>query len=825
MNRHLPVSVARVLARLIQRSIQQTWIPIRIQRRYTEFAARLARLPDGVRAVPETLGGVPSVRMQGPGSDATRAVLYLHGGGYSVGSPRTHGALGAGIALAAGAPVHVLDYRLSPEHPFPAALEDTLAAYRALVESGIEPGRIAIAGDSSGAGLALAAAMRLRDAGEPLPAGLVSINGWLDITCTRPSIAANARRDAGLRPAWAADLGEAYRAGRDPRDPEISPVWGDLAGLPPIHIQVGGDDTLLDDSLALAKRAKAAGVEAELRVFEGMWHDFQLAPDMLAEGERAVGEIGRAIRAFWGDDVASSGSNGASRTPSVAIVGAGFGGIGLGITLKRAGIESFTILEKGDRVGGVWRDNTYPGATCDVPSHLYSFSFEPNPDWTRRFSPQSEILDYLERCVERHGLESHLRFGTEVARADFDEGSRRWRIETTSGDELEADVLVSACGQLSLPASPGIGGLDRFKGPIFHSSRWDHDVDLTGRRVAVIGTGASTIQIVPAIAERVGQLDLYQRSAPYVLPKKDRAYRGWEKRLFRWAPVTRLFERFRIWLMFEVFTTAFNRFKPLGRVASRLVERQLDEQVSDPELKAALTPDSVLGCKRVLISGDYYLTLGRDDVELVTQGVRELTADGVVAADGTERKADVVVLSTGFATTDFLSPMEIHGLGGVELNEAWRGGAEAYLGISVAGFPNLFIMYGPNTNLGSGSIIYQLESQMAYILDAVRTLQRTNAPYLAVRADVQEKFSREMEERLSTSVWQTGCNNWYVDENGRNVNNWPGFTTEYRRRTRKVDLDDYEMGTVASISTSEPLGSSETPTVVRTGNGSEKKPE
>ncbi len=570
-------------------------------------------------------------------------------------------------------------------------------------------------------------------------------------------------------------------------------------------------------------------MEAELRVFEGMWHDFQLAPDLLAEGQRAVEEIGRAIRRFWGETVGPGQDAAVARnggpTPTVAIVGAGFGGLGLGITLKRAGIESFTILEKGDRVGGVWRDNTYPGAACDVPSHLYSFSFEPNPDWNWRFSPQAEILEYLERCVDRYGLGPHVRLGTEVARADFDEGSGRWRIETSAGARIEADVLVSAAGQLSRPATPDIEGLDRFEGPIFHSSRWDHDVELSGKRVAVIGTGASTIQIVPAIAERVRHLDLYQRSAPYVLPKKDRPYRGWEKRLFRWAPMTRRLERFRTWLVFEVFVAAFNRFKPLGRVAARLFERQLSEQVSDPELKASLTPDSMIGCKRVLISPDYYLTLGREDVELITQGVRELTADGVVATDGTERKADVVVLSTGFASNDFLAPMEIHGLDGLELNEAWRNGAEAYLGISVAGFPNLFIMYGPNTNLGSGSIIYQLESQMAYILDAVRTLERTGASYLAVRPQVQEKFSRELQERLSTSVWQTGCSNWYVDENGRNVNNWPGFTLEYRRRTKRVDPADYEIGTVASISTSAPPGSSETPTVVRTGNGSEKNSE
>ncbi len=468
----------------------------------------------------------------------------------------------------------------------------------------------------------------------------------------------------------------------------------------------------------------------------------------------------------------SAPSNGRP-APSVAIIGAGFGGIGLAITLKKAGVDSLTILEKADGIGGVWRDNTYPGAACDVPSHLYSFSFEPNPDWSRRYSPQPEILDYLERCIERYGLRPSLRLGTEVRRAEFDEDSGRWRIETDDGT-VEADVLVSACGQLSRPATTRIEGAERFAGPIFHTARWDHGVELQGKRVAVIGTGASTIQVVPAIAERVGQVDVYQRSAPYVIPKKDRPYMPWERRLFRWFPPARLMARFTQWLFFEIFIAAFNQFKAVGRVGVRMFERNLDDQVSDPELKRALTPDDVLGCKRVLISPDYYSTLERPNVELVTQGVRELTKTGVVAEDGTERPADVIVLSTGFESTRFLAPMEIRGRDGLDLNEAWREGANAYLGMTVAGFPNLFVMYGPNTNLGSGSIIFQLESQMAYIADAVERLRRTGG-WLSVRPEVQRAFDSEMQSRLSTSVWQTGCNNWYVDEHGRNTNNWPGL--------------------------------------------------
>ena len=530
-----------------------------------------------------------------------------------------------------------------------------------------------------------------------------------------------------------------------------------------------------------------------------MWHDFQLAAGLLREADEAIADLtapwttsGRGARWRSGPPSRAMAQQWASpAAPSVAIIGAGFGGIGLAITLKKAGIDSMTIFEKAEGVGGVWRHNTYPGAACDVPSHLYSFSFEPNPDWSRRYSPQPEILDYLEHCVEKYGLRRSLRLGTEVTRAQFDDESAKWRIETAGGEKVEADVLVSACGQLSRPAMARIPGADRFKGPIFHTAKWNHDVEIEGKRVAVIGTGASTIQVVPAIAERVAQLDVYQRSAPYVIPKKDRPYMPWERRLFRWFPPARLLARFTQWLTFEIFISAFNQIRGMGRLGVRMFEHNLEDQISDPELKRALTPEDVLGCKRVLISPDYYSTLERPNVELVTHGVRELTKSGVVADDGTERPADVIVLSTGFESTRFLSPMEIRGRDGRDLNEAWQDGANAYLGMAVAGFPNLFVMYGPNTNLGSGSIIFQLESQMAYIADAVERLRRSGG-LLSVRSEVQQAFDSEMQTRLSTSVWQTGCNNWYVDEHGRNTNNWPGFTLEYRRRTRRLDPADYE---------------------------------
>jgi cation diffusion facilitator CzcD-associated flavoprotein CzcO/acetyl esterase/lipase len=797
VSRYLPRPVGKLVTRLLQRSSQRPWIPVPAHRALTEIAARITQVPAGITVTHGTLGGRPCDRVEPADADSRRAILYLHGGAYVVGSPRTHRGLAAQIAIAGDAPVQLLDYRLGPEHKHPAALEDALAAYRDLLGSGLEPGSIVIAGDSAGAGLAVALARRLRDAGEPVPAGLVLLNGWFDLTCSGPSMSFNRRRDVGLRRDWTVHSGELYRGDTDPLDPELSVLRADLHGLPSTYLQVGAHDLLLSDSDLLAERLDGAGVDIGYTRFEGMWHDFQLGAGLLREADEAMTDLAAAAERIWAGrplaeaETAGNGSHNGRPSPRVAIIGAGFGGIGLGMTLKRAGIDSFTIFEKADGIGGVWRDNTYPGAACDVPSHLYSFSFEPNPDWTRVYSPQPEILDYLERCVEKYGMAPNLRLGTEVTRAQFDERSGRWRIETNGGETLEADVLVSACGQLSRPALSRIEGAERFDGPIFHTARWDHDVELEGKHVAVIGTGASTIQVVPAIAPRVGHLDVYQRSAPYVMPKKDRPYSPWERRLFRRFPPARWARRFWQWLAFEIFVSAFNQFRPVARLGIRIHERHLDEQVSDPALKEVLRPDHVLGCKRVLISGDYYETLERPNVELVTEGVRELTKRGVIAEDGTEKRADVIVLSTGFESTRFLAPMEIRGREGVELNEAWREGANAYFGMTVAGFPNLFIMYGPNTNLGSGSIIFQLESQMSYILDAVRNLQ-SRGGWLSVRPEVQASFDREIQKRLSTSVWQTGCSNWYLDDHGRNTNNWPGFTLEYRRRTRRLDLEDYE---------------------------------
>jgi cation diffusion facilitator CzcD-associated flavoprotein CzcO len=501
----------------------------------------------------------------------------------------------------------------------------------------------------------------------------------------------------------------------------------------------------------------------------------------------------------------TSGNGAGPRTPTIAIIGAGFGGVGLGIQLKKAGIDSFTILEKADGVGGTWRYNTYPGLTCDVPSHLYSFSFEPKHDWSRRYPRREEILEYLEHCTDRYGLRDHLRVNTEVERADFDEDAGLWRIRTVNGDELEADFLVTATGQLSRPAYPGVPGLDRFEGEMFHSARWNHDYDLSGKRVAAVGTGASAIQYLPEIAPRAGRLHIFQRSPGWVIPKPDRPYRPREKALYRRLPLLQRLSRWRVYWYFEFLILLLTKAQWVGKPFVWGFKRRLQEEIPDPALRERLLPDYPLGCKRILISNDYLPMFARPNVELVTEAIREIGTDSVVTADGTERQVDAIILGTGFQATEFLAPMTIRGLGDRDLNDVWREGAEAYLGLAVSGFPNMFMLYGPNTNLGAGSIIFMLESQIAYVLEAIRHLPRTGARWMDVDPSVQGSFNRDVQERLDDTVWTAGCSSWYRNESGKVTNNWPGFTVEYRRRTRRPDLSDF---TLAGASAQRrPIGS------------------
>ncbi|GAA3923258.1 NAD(P)/FAD-dependent oxidoreductase [Actinomadura viridis] len=475
------------------------------------------------------------------------------------------------------------------------------------------------------------------------------------------------------------------------------------------------------------------------------------------------------------------------RTPhDVVIIGSGFGGIGMAIRLRQAGIRDVVILEKAADLGGTWRDNTYPGAACDVPSHLYSFSFEPKTDWTRRFSPQREILDYLRACARKYEVLPLIRFGAEVTEARFDEDAGLWRLATTGG-ELAARVVVSACGQLNRPVPPSIPGRGTFTGTSFHTARWDHGAELDGRRVAVIGTGASAIQIVPEIAGRASRLTVFQRSAPYVIDKPDREYRPWEKALLGTVPGLHALSRARIYALYESRALGFIKYPRLMDLMARRFRDHLGEQVADPALRETLVPGYPMGCKRILISGDYYAALGRPGVELVTDPIERVTPAGLRTRDGREHRADVIVYATGFAASDFLAPMKVAGRGGRDLNEEWRDGARAHLGITVSGFPNLFLLYGPYTNLGHNSIIYMLESQIRYVLGCVRAMRAHGLEWIDVRPDVQDAFTREMRTRMRSTVWESGCASWYQNAEGTVVNNWPGFTFAYRRATRRPD--------------------------------------
>jgi cation diffusion facilitator CzcD-associated flavoprotein CzcO len=477
-------------------------------------------------------------------------------------------------------------------------------------------------------------------------------------------------------------------------------------------------------------------------------------------------------------------------TPSIAIMGAGFSGLAMALALERAGIRSYTLYEKADRLGGTWRDNHYPGAACDTPAHLYSFSFAPNPDWSRTFATQPEILAYLEACARRHGVDGRIRFGVEIAGGAFDDDAGVWRLTTTRGETIVAQVVVSACGQLNRPAYPSIPG--RFAGPQFHSARWDHTVALDGRRVAVIGTGASAIQFVPEVAARASHLTLFQRSPPWIAPKADRRYSRLERTLFRRVPALRVLHRARLYARNESRFLLLRKGSLANRLAQRLAGLHLERTVRDPGLRARLQPEYALGCKRILISNDYLPALARPNVTVVGEAIAELRPDGVVVDGGGFHPADVLIYGTGFQATDFLAPMRLVGRGGRELNQAWKDGAEAYLGISVPGFPNLFLLYGPNTNLGHNSIVFMVESQVRYVLGCVRALR--SARWMDLKPERLARYADELRVRLATLVWDDGCTSWYLNASGRNTNNWPGPSFEYRRRTWRVNLDDFERG-------------------------------
>ncbi len=490
----------------------------------------------------------------------------------------------------------------------------------------------------------------------------------------------------------------------------------------------------------------------------------------------------------------------------MAIVGAGFSGLALGIKLLQRSIDDFVILERRDEVGGTWRDNSYPGCACDVPSHLYSLSFAPNPDWSHTYSRQPEIQDYLRRTARESGLLPYVRFGHRVQGARWDEDAQRWNVETSRG-ELTASYLVSAMGPLSAPAWPAIPGLETFEGKVFHSARWDHDHDLTGERVGVIGTGASAIQFVPEIQPEVGRLHVFQRTAPWVLPRPGRATTRVERRIYRRFPILQKLARSAVYWRQELLLVPGLVWRPpLMKALEAIARRQLRKRVPDPSLRERLAPDFRLGCKRILISDDWYPALAAPNVEVVTDRIREVKAHSVVTSDGTEREVDTLILGTGFRVTDAVGAKRIYGRGGVSLAERWEGSPQAYLGTTVAGFPNLFLLVGPNLGPGHTSVVFYTESQVRYILDCLDQMERRGATSVDVRRDVQDAYNRELQERMRGSVWTTGgCDSWYLDRTGRNTTLWPGFSWELRLRTRRFDPESYRVQSGAAIERGTPV--------------------
>jgi cation diffusion facilitator CzcD-associated flavoprotein CzcO len=476
--------------------------------------------------------------------------------------------------------------------------------------------------------------------------------------------------------------------------------------------------------------------------------------------------------------------------PRVAVIGSGFGGLAAVIELKKRGYDDIVVLEKAGDVGGVWRENTYPGAACDVPSPFYSYSFEPNPRWPHRYSRQPAILDYLHHVADKYDVRRHIRFGVEVLAAAYDDAARTWQVDLSTGESLEVDVVVSAVGQLSRPAFANIPGRDDFAGPSFHSAEWNHDVDLAGKRIAVIGTGASAVQIVPAIVPHVDHLTLFQRSAPYLLRRPDREFSRLHHRVFERFPVAQRFERLTWYGLSEALSVAWVYSRLLTLMFKGFSRRHMKRGArGKPGLFEKVWPDYPIGCKRILFSSDYLPALAQPHVDVVTDRIAAITPTGVRTEDGTEHEADVLVWGTGFKATEFLAPMQITGADGRDLHKEWSDGARAYFGMTVPGFPNLFIMYGPNTNTGGGSIVYFLEAQARYLGELVDEVARRRAP-LDLRPEVEDAFDRRVQGKLIESVWSQ-CDSWYRTADGRVTTNWPLLGIQYRHQA-KFDPAEYE---------------------------------
>jgi cation diffusion facilitator CzcD-associated flavoprotein CzcO len=476
----------------------------------------------------------------------------------------------------------------------------------------------------------------------------------------------------------------------------------------------------------------------------------------------------------------------------VAIVGSGFAGLGMAIELKRAGIHDFVVLERADQLGGTWRDNHYPGCGCDVPTPLYSFSFAPNPNWSRLYARSEEIRAYLEDCADRFGVRDHIRFGTEVTGAHWDEVHQHWVGLVDGEPAATADFVVGGFGGLSRPSFPDIDGLQTFEGALFHSAQWDHSVPLEGKRVGVIGTGASAIQLIPQVAKSADSVTVFQRTPPWVVPKLDRPISRFEQQLYARVPLTQKLQRAIIFAITEGVGVAITRYPDLLKIGEAWARRHMSKAIEDPELREKLTPSYRLGCKRILPSNDFYPALARDNVELQTNGIERIEQHAVLTTDGNRHELDVLVCGTGFDIEEVFAPLDVRGRGGLTLTEAWANGIEAHRGTTIAGFPNMALLSGPNTGTGSTSQVYMIEAQIHYVLELLRTLDAHGAKTIEPTAQAQEAYNAWIQERMKRTVWLTGgCNSWYLSEDGVNRTLYPGPSSGFWRSLRKVNEDEY----------------------------------
>lgn len=770
----------RALLRLQLKPLLSPRVPLRWQRRWLDALSALTLTPRSVEREAGEAGGVRGEwhRLRG-GAPRAGSLLYLHGGAYCIGSPRSHRALAARLARDTGLAVFVADYRLAPEHPCPAALDDADAAFRALSAQG----PVVVAGDSAGGGLALVLAQRLRDAGEPAPLALVLLSPWVDL---RPEhTPAPVRGEAMLSPAWMQAGARHYAAALDPSDPRLSPLLGELHGLPPTLVQCGSDEALCAQSRELHARLGTAGVETQLDVAQGRWHVYQAHAGVLASADAAVARIARFLLAPLARSLASA----PTRTHRVLVMGAGMSGLCMAVQLKRSGCHDFLILEKSVELGGTWWDNRYPGAQVDVPSPAYSFSFAPNPRWRQRFADAGEIQAYLQALAEREGLLAHLCPGTRVESARFDEASGRWCFRTGADAQLQARFFACSTGPLSQPRWPDLPGLSAFRGRLLHSARWPAGERLQGLRVGVIGTGSTGAQLIPELAAGAARLHVFQRSANWVLPRLNRRYFGVDRLLMRlpgYAAAVRAF-----WV--QALELGRRGFEPAGLMRRFMLwqaARHRHRQLGDAALEAALTPDYPLGCRRIIYSNDYYPALRAAQTELVTQPIQRVLEDGVQLADGSARPLDALVCATGFDTVHLLGSLQVHGRDGRSLQQAWAQGPEAFHGTAVHGFPNLFLLLGPNTATGHTSTLLYIEPACRHALAAMAEVERRNAASIEVEADAQARHNAALQARLAGSVWSQ-CSSWYRLPDGRVGAIFPGYTREYVRGLRRLGWSDY----------------------------------